>query len=47
MLSKRHGATGHHGVSRFHHLRSSDPPLNPMECDKVKGMGKSYAIADD
>jgi hypothetical protein len=21
-------------VSCFHHLRSSDPPLNPMECEK-------------
>ena len=33
MLSKRHGATGHHGVSCVHHLRSNDPPLNPMECN--------------
>ena len=33
MLSKRHGAPGHHGVSCFHYLRSSDPPLNPMECE--------------
>ena len=32
MLSKRHGATGYHGVSCSHHLRPSDPPLNPMEC---------------
>ena len=32
MLPKHRGATGHHGVSCFHHLRSSDPPLNPMEC---------------
>ena len=31
MLSKRHGTTGHHGVSCFHHLRSSDPPLNLVE----------------
>jgi len=32
MLSKRHGTTGHDGVSCLHYLRSSDPPLNPMEC---------------
>ena len=49
-LSKRHRATGHHGVSCFHHLRVSDPPLNPMECgiirngevhDPARGMARS------
>ena len=34
LLSNRYGATGHHGVSGFHDLRSNDLPLNPMECDK-------------
>src|SRR5215510_11461051 len=36
MLSKRHGTTGHDGVSCLHYLRSSDPPLNPMECEKIQ-----------
>jgi hypothetical protein len=32
-LLKRHGETGNHGVSGFHHLRPIGPPLNPMEGD--------------
>jgi hypothetical protein len=31
-LFKRHGETGNHGVSGFHHLRPIGPPLNPMDC---------------
>src|SRR5215510_8356287 len=31
-LFKRHGETGNHGVSCFHHLRFIGPPLNPREC---------------
>src|SRR5215510_6075445 len=38
MLSKHPGATGHHSGSGLHHLRSSNPPLNPMECGIFFGL---------
>src|SRR5256886_6736513 len=46
MLSKRHGATGHHGVSCFHHLRSSDPPLKDRKSTRLNSSHSqiSYAV---
>ncbi len=35
-LFKRHGETGNHGVSCFHHLRPIGPPRNPMECEIIR-----------
>src|SRR5262250_631632 len=34
-------------MSGFHHLRSSDPPLNPMECELVWGVQAALGLTQD